>query len=322
MANVLVFVELDEHSSVAEGAASTLASAAKIGDPVAVVAAKPGTSAKVVSVLGSLGAKKVVAAEFSEIDSILITPAVETLDRAIDEVSPLAVLLPNSITGREIAGRIAVRRDSTVLIDAVEVTLTGVSVTATHSVFGGDYITESEIASGLPIITVRQGSVSERPSSVEPEFTKLEVELGAARSATVLSEQSTAGESSRPELRSAEVVVSGGRGLQSQDKFVLVEQLADVLGGAVGASRAAVDSGFVDASLQVGQTGVTVSPKLYIALGISGAIQHRAGMQTSDVIVAINKDADAPIFSVADFGIVGDVFEVVPKLISSVEASR
>lgn len=322
MANVLVFIELNEHSSVAEGAASTLASAAKLGEPVAVVVAKPGVGSNLASGLGALGAKQVLAAEFSEIDSVLITPAVETLDQAVDVVQPLAVLLPNSITGREIAGRLAVRRNSTVLIDAVEIAAEGESITSTHSIFGGEYVTESAITSGLPIITIRQGSVGDRPAASNPTFSLLDVAFNSSRSATVLSEKSTENESSRPELRSAEIVVSGGRGLQSREKFVLVEQLADSLGAAVGASRAAVDSGLVDASLQVGQTGVTVAPKLYIALGISGAIQHRAGMQTSDVIVAINKDAEAPIFSVADFGIVGDIFEVVPKLIASIEASR
>ncbi|MFZ4078986.1 MAG: electron transfer flavoprotein subunit alpha/FixB family protein, partial [Microbacteriaceae bacterium] len=184
------------------------------------------------------------------------------------------------------------------------------------------YTTESSTTGGLVIATVRQGSPEGRTPTTKPGVTTVAVDVSGTRAGVIDSVEVQSSESSRPDLRAAERVVSGGRGLGSEEKFVLVEQLADSLGAAVGASRAAVDAGFIGQTHQVGQTGVTVSPQLYVALGISGAIQHRAGMQTAGTIIAINKDADAPIFDVADFGVVGDVFTVVPALIAELEARR
>lgn len=322
MPNILALIELTPSGDIAGGASSTLAAAASAGTPVAVVVVPPGDGKDRVSELGALGAAHVVIAESPHVTTVLVTPAVSALDAAIDELEAIAVCIPNSVDGREVAGRLAVRRNTTVLADVVEVASGSDGPVATHSIFGGVYTTTSRVVDGVSIMTVRQGAGGSRPAAAKPTVSTVAVSVDEALSGVIESTESTAATSSRPDLRAAEKVVAGGRGLQSEDKFALVGELADTLGAAVGASRAAVDSGFVDSSLQVGQTGVTVAPQLYVALGISGAIQHRAGMQTAGTIVAVNKDPDAAIFGVSDFGIVGDVFTVVPQLISAIESRR
>ena len=322
MSNILALVELTSSGKLSSTTPSLLAAATKLGNPVAVVVTAPGSGASLVSELGSLGAAHVVVAESSAALTALTTPAVEALEAAIAEQKPAAVLIPNSIDGREVAGRLAVRTNTTVLVDAVDLANGKDGIVATHSVFGGGFTVESQTNGGLTIATVRQGSPDGRTPVASPGVSTISIDVDASTTGVIDSTNAHESNSSRPELRGAERVVSGGRGLGSAEKFVLVEQLADALGAAVGASRAAVDAGFIPQSHQVGQTGVTVAPQLYVALGISGAIQHRAGMQTSDTIIAINKDGDAPIFDVADFGVVGDVFTVVPQLIAAIEARR
>lgn len=322
MSNILALVELTSSGSLSSTTPSLLASATKLGTPVAVVVTSSGTGAALAKELGSLGAAHVVVAESTAVNTALTTPAVAALEAAIAEQKPVAVLIPNSIDGREVAGRLAVRTNSTVLVDTVDLANGKDGIVATHSVFGGGYTVESQTNGGLTIATVRQGSPEGRKPVASPGVSTISIDVDASKTGVIDSIDANESNSSRPELRGAEKVVSGGRGLGSAEKFVLVEQLADALGAAVGASRAAVDAGYIAQSHQVGQTGVTVAPQLYVALGISGAIQHRAGMQTSDTIIAINKDGDAPIFDVADFGVVGDVFTVVPQLISAIEARR
>lgn len=322
MSNILALVELTSSGKLSSPTPSLLAAATKLGTPVAVVVTAPGSGAALVSELGALGAAHVVVAESSAAHTALTTPAVAALEAAIAEQKPAAVLIPNSIDGREVAGRLAVRTNTTVLVDAVDLANGKDGIVATHSVFGGGFTVEAQTNGGLTIATVRQGSPDGRTPVASPGVSTISIDVDANKTGVIESTNAHESNSSRPELRGAERVVSGGRGLGSAEKFVLVEQLADALGAAVGASRAAVDAGYIAQSHQVGQTGVTVAPQLYVALGISGAIQHRAGMQTSDTIIAINKDGDAPIFDVADFGVVGDVFTVVPQLIAAIEARR
>jgi len=244
-----------------------------------------------------------------------VTPKVDALATLVAKASPAAVLVAATAEGKEVSGRLAARLDSGLLIDVVGVNSDG---TVEQSIFGGAFSVKAKAAKGTPIISVRPGGVEAEPA--EGAAAEEAIELPAidpAKSAKITGVEPIVG-GDRPELTEASIVVSGGRGVGSAEKFDVIEKLADSLGAAVGASRAAVDSGYYPAQFQVGQTGKTVSPQLYIALGISGAIQHRAGMQTSKTIIAINKDSEAPIFEIADFGVVGDLFNVAPQLTEAV----
>ncbi|KKW66003.1 MULTISPECIES: electron transfer flavoprotein subunit alpha/FixB family protein [Mycolicibacterium] len=317
MAEVLVLVEHAE-GALKKVTAELITAARVLGEPSAVVVGKPGTAEPLIEGLKEAGAAKIYTAESDDAENYLITPYVDVLASLVESASPAAVLLAASADGKEIAGRLAARTGAGVLTDVVEVKEGGKAV---HSIFGGAYTVEAESTGELAVITVRPGAVEAAPSAGAGEVVSVEVPA-QSESATKITKREPAVAGDRPELTEATVVVSGGRGVGSAENFKIVEELADALGGAVGASRAAVDSGYYPGQFQVGQTGKTVSPQLYIALGISGAIQHRAGMQTSKTIIAVNKDEEAPIFEIADLGIVGDLFKVTPQLTEAVKARK
>jgi electron transfer flavoprotein alpha subunit len=318
MSEVLVLVDHVD-GEVKKVTYELLSAARRIGEPSAVVVGSPGTASKVKDSLARYGAAKVYAAESDDAANYLVTPQVDALASLVEKVQPAAVLLAASVDGKEAAGRLAIRTGSGLLAEVVDLDADGVG---TQSVFGGAFVVKSKVAAGTPIITVRPGSIEAEEASGAAVEETVDLPATDAAKATKITgrEQVTGGD--RPELTEAKVVVSGGRGVGSAEKFDVVEALADSLGGAVGASRAAVDSGYYPNQFQVGQTGKTVSPQLYIALGISGAIQHRAGMQTSKTIIAVNKDPEAPIFEIADFGVVGDLFQVAPQLTEEVSKRK
>ncbi len=317
MAEVLVLTEHAE-GALKKVSAELITAARALGEPSAVVVGKPGTAEPLIEGLKAAGAGKIYVAESDDAESYLITPQVDVLASLTESVSPAGVLLSANADGKEIAGRLAARIGSGVLTDVVEVKEGGKGI---HSIFGGAFTVEAEVVGDTPVITLRAGSVDAEPADGAGEVVTVEVPA-AAENATKITSREPAVAGDRPELAEATVVVSGGRGVGSAENFGIVEELADSLGAAVGASRAAVDSGYYPGQFQVGQTGKTVSPQLYIALGISGAIQHRAGMQTSKTIVAVNKDEEAPIFEIADLGIVGDLFKVTPQLTEAVKTRK
>jgi electron transfer flavoprotein alpha subunit len=315
MAEVLVLVDHTD-GEVKKATLELLTLARRLGEPSAVFVGSGFDTAK--AALGEHGAAKVYVAEDPDVTGYLVAPTAELLAQLVASAAPAAVLLTSSAEGKEVAARLALKTGSGVLTDATDVTAGDGGPVAEQQVFGGSTIVSSKITTGTPIITVRPNSVAPEASPADAVRENVTVALSAAAKGARITDRVVEEKGERPELSEAAIVVSGGRGVGSAEKFDVIEALADALGAAVGASRAVTDAGWYPHQHQVGQTGKTVSPQLYIAAGISGAIQHRAGMQTSKTIVAINKDPEAPIFELVDFGVVGDLHQVVPALTAEV----
>jgi electron transfer flavoprotein alpha subunit len=270
---------------------------------------------------GRYGAKKVYTAESPELETFRSGTYSDAAMAAIKAADPAVVLFAGSPDGRDLAAACAARLGVGVLVDVTGLEVRDGRLVATHPCFGGGILAQKEAATEPVIATVRPSSFAREEMGGDPEIVPLTVDFTPsslmAKVVDVVCEN--VGVIS---LEEASIIISGGRGMGSAENFAVIEELASELGAAVGASRAAVDAGWKHHQQQVGQTGKTVSPQLYIACGISGAIQHRAGMQTSQYIVAINKDPDAPIFSFADFGVVGDVFKVLPALTEEIRRRK
>jgi electron transfer flavoprotein alpha subunit len=308
MAEILVLIDHVD-GAVKKVSLELLTLARSLGVPSAVFVGNGADGAA--ATLAEYGAANIYVADAAELTDYVVAPKAELLAQLVAEKSPAAVLIPSTAEGKEIAGRLAIKVNSGVITDAVGITG---DLVATQSIFGGSTIVHARVTSGTPIITVRPNSTAPEAAPAAGTRSDVTVALSPAATAAKITDRVTEEKGARPELAEAAIVVSGGRGVGGPEGFEVIEKLADSLGAAVGASRAATDAGWYPHQYQVGQTGKTVSPQLYIANGISGAIQHRAGMQTSKTIVVVNKDPEAPIFELADYGVVGDLFAVVPQL--------
>jgi len=290
------------------------------GEPVAVFCGQGWETAK--ERVAKFGAAKAILAESEDFSNYQTAPQVEVVAKLIEERQPWGVLFASVPSGKEVATRVAARLGLGVLADATNVTIEGDKPKVEHSAFGGATIVQKTLKGGPFLICVKPNAFVSEEAAAEVQEDKVETSISEDAKRVVVKERVEKEAGGRPAVDQAAIIVSGGRGLQDPKNFELIEGLADQLGAAVGASRAAVDAGWYPHAHQVGQTGKTVSPQLYIAVGISGAIQHRAGMQTSKTIIAINKDAEAPIFQLVDFGIVGDLFDVVPKLTEEISKRK
>ncbi|MEW9556307.1 electron transfer flavoprotein subunit alpha/FixB family protein [Nonomuraea sp. NPDC050783] len=317
MSEILVLVEQVE-GEVKKVTLELLTLARSLGTPAAVWLG-PGITADAKARLAEYGAEKIYVAGSEELVQYLVAPKAEALAQLMADKSPAAVLVAATSEGKEIAGRLAVKTDSGVMTDAVGL---GEGFVADQSIFGGGINVQARVRRGTPIVAVRPNSTAPVPAAGAGAEEEVSLTLSEAAKGARVVERVKQEKGARPELTEAAIVVSGGRGVGSAENFAVIEELADALGAAVGASRAATDAGWYPHQFQVGQTGKTVSPQLYIAAGISGAIQHRAGMQTAKTIVAINKDPEAPIFELADYGVVGDLHQVVPQLTEEVKKRK
>ncbi|GAA4345542.1 electron transfer flavoprotein subunit alpha/FixB family protein [Angustibacter luteus] len=314
MSEVLVLVDHVD-GAVRKTTTELLTIARQFGEPSAVFVGSGFDAAK--DTLAEFGAAKVYRIESADVSDHLVAPTAEALAQLVERTSPAAVLIASNAEGKEIAARLSIKTGSGLITDAVAV---AADLTTTQSVFAGSYTVQAKVTTGTPIITVKPNSATPEAAPAAAADEAFEPTISDAARAAKITERKPREKTGRPDLTEAAIVVSGGRGTNGD--FGPVEAFADALGAAVGASRAAVDAGWYPHANQVGQTGKTVSPQLYVANGISGAIQHRAGMQTSKTIVAVNKDEEAPIFELVDFGVVGDLFTVLPQATEAIEKSK
>jgi electron transfer flavoprotein alpha subunit len=314
MSEVLVLTDVIEGKAT-KPSLELLTIARSIGEPSAVV-----FGSEVPDALAEYGAEKVYQLDDAVYDDYLVGPKAEALAHLVAEKSPAAVLVPSTFEGKEIGARVALKSESGLITDAVDVDVAGGTITTTQSVFAGNFTVKAGVSKGTPIIAVKANSATPEASTGAGAVEAVSVDVSDAAKGAKITSSKPKESTGRPELTEAAIVVSGGRGTGGD--FSEVEAFADSLGAAVGASRAAVDSGWYPHSFQVGQTGKTVSPQLYVANGISGAIQHRAGMQTSKTIVAVNKDEEAPIFELVDSGVVGDLKTVLPQATEEIKKRK
>ena len=313
---VLVVLDATHDDQLDSTAAELIGAAAPLGTPVVLT-----TNPAHAEALGELGAAVVLTTNVDAQQQAV--PLVDAAEAAFNATDPAAVILAHSVRGRDVASRLAVRKGKALLTDAIDVRRDDQGIVTDHENYGGAYTATAAATHTAPIITVRVGAIGRRADATAPEVHELDVTASGTRAATVTSVTPVVRTSTRPELLTADRVVAGGVALGDADMFEqLVGGLADELGAAVGATRSAADEDQISHDAQIGQTGIVVSPKLYIGIGISGAVQHLVGMQTADTIIAINNDEDAPLFDIADFGIIGDLFDVVPELIEQIAARR
>lgn len=316
MSEVLVLVNHVD-GAVSKPALELLAIAKRLGSPSAVVIGSSEEANTAAEQLKAFGADKIYTVDGTEVNAYSVAPKAEVLAQIAAQANPAAVLITSTDEGKEVAGRLAIKLDSGVITDAVDVTEGPVT---TQAVFAGSYTVTAKVTKGTPIIAVKPNAAAPEETAGAGAIEQFAVTLSdSAKKAQIVASQPRES-SGRPELTEAAIVVAGGRGTGGD--FEPIEKMADALGGAVGATRAVVDSGWQPHTLQIGQTGKTVSPQLYVGAGISGAIQHRAGMQTSKTIVAINKDEEAPIFELVDFGVVGDLHSVMPTVTEEINKRK